>query len=71
MTTRNEILAAAMLLPEDERLAIAGQLQETVPADCQDWSTNEEFLDELDRRVNDLQGSVPAEDLWQADANGD
>jgi hypothetical protein len=65
MTTREEILTAAMQLPEDDRLAIAGQLLATVPDElvC-DWD-DEEFLDELERRAGDLEGNVPADQLWQ------
>jgi hypothetical protein len=71
MTTRNEILAAAMLLSEQERLEIAGELLETIPDDSSVWASDEEFLDELDRRRGDLEGSVPADEVWQHESRGE
>lgn len=67
MTTRDEILTAALLLPERERLEIAGQLLETVTDESDGGLADEEFLDELDRRAGDLEGAVAAEELWARD----
>ena len=63
VTTREEILTAALQLPERDRLDLAGQLLETVA--CEDGSLADEgFFQELDRRAGDLKGCVPAEELW-------
>lgn len=68
MTTREEILTAALRLPEDDRLAIAGELLATVSDDLTaDWD-DEEFLAELERRVADLESAVPADKLWDHSA---
>jgi hypothetical protein len=69
VTTRDEILTAALLLPERDRLEIAGQLLETVAGGPTGNLADEEFLDELDRRAGDLEGAVPAEELWLRDKN--
>lgn len=66
MTTREEILAAAMQLSESDRLEIADRLLETVPEGSTGWwAEDEAFLDELDRRAGDLHGAVPVNELWQ------
>jgi len=68
VTTREEILTAALRLPEDDRLAIAGELLATVSDDLTaDWD-DEEFLAELERRVADLESAVPADKLWDHSA---
>jgi hypothetical protein len=63
MTSREEILSAALQLPEADRLAIAGRLLATVADELME-DTDDEFLAELDRRIGDLEGSVSAADLW-------
>jgi hypothetical protein len=62
--TRDEILDAALGLPESDRLVIANRLLETLPEDAPGLSDDDpEFDAELDRRSGDLSGSVPWEQL--------
>jgi hypothetical protein len=67
MTTLNEILTAALRLSDVERLEIAGRLLETVPDDTGNIWTDDGFVEELDRRAGDMEGSVPASELWTTD----
>jgi hypothetical protein len=54
------ILAAAMLLPENERIAMASRLLESVPSDDDTLSVDDpSLIEELDRRFADREGSVP------------
>jgi hypothetical protein len=69
MTTRDEILTAALQLSELDRLEIAGRLLETVPDGTASWWTDDEFIEELDRRAGDLEDAVPATELWQCNRN--
>lgn len=58
-TTRNEVLAAAMRLPEDERLEIIDRLMETLADELPGLSDNDpELPDELLRRSRDRDGGV-------------
>ena len=60
-----ELLKAALLLAENERLILTTQLLESVPADDGCWSVDESgFLEELDRRSNDGSAPVPLSELW-------
>jgi hypothetical protein len=67
MTTSDEILTAALQLPERDRLEIAGRLLETIPDESPAWWDDDKFVEELDRRAGDLEGSVPGTELWQRD----
>jgi hypothetical protein len=62
--TRDEILDAALRLPESDRLVIASRLMETLPDDLPGLSEDDpEFDAELDRRSGDIDESVPWEQL--------
>ncbi len=64
--TREEILSAAMQLPEADRLSIAAQLLDTIPDDAPGLSMDDEgLLEELERRFNDKAGAVPFCELWK------
>ncbi|HEX6984685.1 MAG TPA: hypothetical protein VF170_04880 [Planctomycetaceae bacterium] len=53
---RDEILDAALRLPERDRLAIASRLMETLPEEAPD--DEDEFAAELDRRSGDRDGAI-------------
>jgi hypothetical protein len=58
------IFEAAMLLPEVERLTLVSRLLETVPDEDVAISVDDPaFVEELDRRFADREGSVPWSDL--------
>lgn len=58
------VLAAAMELPEGERLALVSRLLETMPADDSAISLDDDALvQELDRRFADREGSVAWHEL--------
>ncbi|MBI1904467.1 MAG: hypothetical protein HYS13_25505 [Planctomycetia bacterium] len=60
-----KLLKAALLLPETERLILATQLLESIPADDGCWSVEDPgFLEELDRRSSDGSTAVPLSELW-------
>lgn len=62
----NEIIDAALKLPEADRLLIATRLLETLPDDYPGLSEDETgFLDELQRRASDTQPTIPVSDLWK------
>lgn len=62
--TRDEILEAALRLPEVDRLAIVNRLLETLPDDPPGLSDDDSaFAEELERRSNDWEGAVPWEQL--------
>ncbi|MBS0261418.1 MAG: hypothetical protein JSS02_05630 [Planctomycetes bacterium] len=62
--TLNEILDAALKLPELDRVTIANRLLDTLPEKLPGLSdADSEFDVELDRRSGDLSGSVPWEQL--------
>jgi len=64
----NEILDAAMKLPESERLLIATRLLETLPDDYPGLSEDDAgFLAELERRASDNEAAVPVSELWKQD----
>jgi hypothetical protein len=61
---RDEILNAALQLPEDDRMVIVGRLLETLPDEPPGWSMDDpEFQAELERRSGDWEGAVPWEQL--------
>lgn len=63
-TTRNEVLTAALLLSESDRLVLIGELLETMPDELPfNDSDQAEFHAELERRSTDWQGAVPWEQL--------
>jgi hypothetical protein len=64
--TRDDILNAAMQLPESDRLTIATRLLETIPDDAPGLSMDDDnLLEELERRFNDKEGAVLFSDLWK------
>jgi hypothetical protein len=69
-TTHDEILEAALKLPENERFSIATRLLSTLPAEFADEFVDdeallEELLEELERRSNDGSESIPLSDIWK------
>lgn len=62
----NEIIDAALKLPESDRLMIAARLLETLPDNYPSLSEDDDgFLDELERRAGDTEPTIPASDLWK------
>ena len=62
--TREEVLSAALRLPEDDRLAIASRLMETLPDVPPGLPEDEaEFVAELDRRSGDFKDAIAWADL--------
>jgi hypothetical protein len=62
----DEIIDAALKLPESDRLLIATRLLDTLPDDYPGLSEDEPgFMDELERRANDTAKTIPAADLWK------
>jgi hypothetical protein len=67
----NEIIDAALRLPESDRLLIAARLLETVSDDCPGLSDDDAgFLDELERRAIDREATIPVSELWMQDTGG-
>lgn len=64
-TTVDEIIDAAILLGEAERFQVVTRLLDTLPNDPPGLSVDDPtFLDELERRVDELDDSVPQSQLW-------
>jgi hypothetical protein len=62
----DEIIDAALKLPESDRLLIATRLLETLPDDFLGLSEDDPgFLDELERRADDTEPTIPVSDLWK------
>ena len=60
MTQPQEILEAALGLPEDDRFQLVTQLREPLPHDSLGVSLDApDLLSELDRRFADLEDAVP------------
>ncbi len=58
-TTSEAIFQAALKLPENERLALAAQLLDTMPQDDPSIALDDpSFVEELDRRFADREGSI-------------
>ncbi len=58
------VFEAALGLPEKERLALASRLLETTPVDDSAISLDDDsFVEELDRRFADREGSVDWSEL--------
>ena len=63
--SRDEILDAALRLPEADRLLIATRLLQTVPDERADPVDDDEvFLAELERRASDAGPTIPLGELW-------
>ncbi len=68
MTQPQEILKAALGLPEDDRFQLVTQLLESFPHDSFGVSLDDpDLLEELDRRFADAEGAVPLSKLWDKD----
>ena len=64
VASRDEILQAALGLPEADRLVIANRLLDTLPADAPGLAMDDPALArELDRRSGQWENSVPWEEL--------
>lgn len=64
----NEILDAALKLPESDRLLIAARLLATLPDDYPGLSeVDTGLLDELERRACDTEPTIPVSELWRQD----
>jgi hypothetical protein len=62
--TRDEILDAALQLPESDRLAIASRLMETLPEEFPGLADDDpDYEGELKRRSGDIEGSISSEEL--------
>jgi hypothetical protein len=60
----DDLLTAALQLPEDERLILASRILESVPDEPAGLSIDDpELLEELNRRSADLEGAIPWETL--------
>jgi len=56
----NAILEAAMMLPEDERLALVFRLMDSLPSEDITMSVDDPAIQtELDRRYADRDGGIP------------
>jgi len=64
MSERDDLLTAAMQLPEPDRLILANQLMDTLPDDMPGLADDsQEFLQELERRSTDHEGAVSWDEL--------
>ncbi len=62
----NEIIAAALNLPESDRLLIATRLLETLPDDYPGlWEIDPGMLEELEHRAGDTLPTIAVADLWK------
>jgi len=62
------ILAAALHLSQEDRLALVSQLLESLPAETQTLSADApDLIAELDRRFTDPDGAVPWSELQAED----
>ena len=65
---RDEIIDAALKLPDAERLLIAVRLLDTLPDDGSDLLEDDtELIRELERRADDKETTIPTSDLWKQD----
>ena len=65
--TRDEILEAALQLPEVDRIIIADRLLQTLPDDLPATALDDpDFLDELDRRSSDGGAAIPWSEIQAA-----
>jgi hypothetical protein len=64
----DQIIDAALKLPESDRLLVAARLLETLPDDHPGLSEDDPgFMDELERRANDKEATIRVADLWKQD----
>lgn len=63
MSSRVEILAAALQLPEEDRLSIAARLMEILPDETLGPMADEPYFAELERRSNDAANVVDWSEL--------
>ena len=64
----DEIIDAALKLPESDRLLIAARLLDTLPDDYPGLSEDDAgFISELERRAKDTEATVPVSKLWRQD----
>jgi hypothetical protein len=67
-SSSDEIINAALKLPESDRMLIAARLLETLPDDYPGLSEEDPgFLDELERRANDRDAIIPISEIWKQD----
>jgi hypothetical protein len=68
MSSTEQILKAALDLPEPDRFFLATRLMESLPTEGPEISLDDpDLIEELDRRFSDLSGLVPADDLWRTE----
>ena len=68
MTPAEEILEAALSLPEEDRFQLVAQLLESFPNDGFGASVDDaDLVEELDRRFADTTNAVPLSKLWDKD----
>ena len=65
----DEIIDAALKLPESDRLLIAARLLDTLPDDHPGLSEDDDagFMNELERRAKDTGATIPVSELWNQD----
>lgn len=68
MITSEQLLKQALELPEPDRFALATRLLESLPPGHDESSIDDpDLIAELDRRFQDREGLVPAEELWKSE----
>ena len=66
VANRDEVLAAALQLSEDDRWMIASQLFDTLPDDFAGLSEDDPgFMEELDRRADNPGKCISASEFWK------
>jgi hypothetical protein len=64
ITTVDDVVSAALSLPENQRLQVVARVMESLPDDFPGLSDDDaEFEAELDRRSGDWEGSIAWVDL--------
>jgi hypothetical protein len=59
-------LKAALELPETDRMLLAQELMDTIPAESELWSIEDPgFLEDLERRANDGSPRIPWDQVQQ------
>ncbi len=66
MTSVNELLEAALKLPDAERLLVATKLLDSLPEPIE-LEDDPELLRELNRRANDPDAGIPAAEIWNSE----
>jgi hypothetical protein len=68
MISTEQLLKQALDLPEPDRLVLATRLLESLPPENDEAVLDDpELIAELDRRFGDLEGLVPADNLWSTE----